>query len=419
MRTMCHVSAQTNDASSFGRVAEDGTVYVRIGETEHSVGQYPEGSAEEAMAFFTRRYDAIAFEVHLIEQRINSGALSPAEATESLDKISAQLETPNFVGDVAGLRGRIGVLRPLIGQQKVQRREDKARRVAEAKEKKAEIVAKAEKIAASTDWRHGAQRLRDLMAEWKGLARLDKASDDELWHRFSAARTAYTKARKVHFAQDNEKREAARQAKEKLIAAAEALSDSTDWGPTSGEYRRLMQDWKNAGMAPRDVDEKLWQRFRAAQDKFFSAREAADAELDKEFEANAVVKRELLTEAEALLPVSDIDAAKRAFRDLADKWDAAGKVPRDQMKDLEGRMRKVEQAIRQAEDQQWKRSDPEKSARANDMVTKLEEAIAKLESDVARAESAGDAGKATKLAEELESRRAFLAMAEKASAEFS
>ena len=177
MRTMCNVSAQTNDAGSFGRVAEDGTVYVRIGETEQSVGQYPEGSPEEAMAFFTRRYDAVAFEVQLIEQRVHAGALSPKEATAALDKISAQLETPNFVGDVVALRARIGVLRPLVGQQKVQQREDKARRVAEAKDKKAEIVAKAEAIAASTDWRHGAQRLRDQMTEWKALARIDKASD--------------------------------------------------------------------------------------------------------------------------------------------------------------------------------------------------------------------------------------------------
>lgn len=416
---MCTVSAQTNDASSFGRVADDGTVYVRIGETEHSVGQYPEGTAEEAMAFFTRRYDAVAFEVQLLEQRVHAGALSPTEATESLDRINTQLEQPNFVGDVVGLRGRLGVLRPLIGQQKVQRREDKARRVAEAKQQKQEIVAKAEKIAASTDWRHGAQRLRDLMTEWKGLARLDKSADDELWHRFSAARTAYTKARKAHFAQDNERREQARVAKEKLIAAAEQLSDSTDWGPTSGEYRRLMQDWKAAGMAPRDVDEDLWRRFRAAQDKFFQARDAADAEQDKEFEANAEVKRQLLVEAEALLPISDLDAAKRAFRDLADRWDAAGKVPRDQMKDLEGRMRKVEQTIRQAEDKQWKQSDPEKSARANDMVLKLQEAIAKVEADLEQARAKGDAAKVAKLEDELESRRSFLAMAEKASADFS
>lgn len=416
---MCPVSAQSNDASSFGRVAEDGTVFVRIGETEHAVGQYPEGSAEEAMAFFTKRYDAIAFEVQLVEQRIHAGTVSPTEATAAIDKVVEQLEHPNFVGDVVSLRARLDALRPLVGQQKVQRREDKARRTAEARTKKQEIVERAEKIAAGRDWRNGAQKLRDLMTEWKGLARLDKSTDDELWHRFSAARTAYTKARKAHFAEDNERRDQARVVKEKLIKEAEALSSSTDWGPTSAAYRRLMQDWKAAGMAPRDVDEALWQRFRAAQDVFFSARTEADKAQDQEFEANAEVKRALLVEAEALLPVTDLDQAKRALRDIGEKWDAAGKVPRDQIKELEGRMRKVEQEIRALEDRQWRTSDPEKSARANDMVTKLRDAIAKVEADLEKARSAGDDKKAQKLEDELSSRREFLAMAEKASADFS
>ena len=404
-------------ASSFGRVAEDGTVFVRIGEVEHTVGQYPEGSAEEAMAFYTKRYDAVAFEVHLTEQRIHAGTLSPNEALESIDKLTAQLDQPNFVGDVIGLRGRLSLLRPLVGQQKVQRREDKARRVEESRVAKQALVEKAEKIAAGRDWRHGSQKLRDLMTEWKALPRLDKASDDELWHRFSTARTAYTKARKAFFAEDSEKRDGARLAKEKLIAAAEALSGSTDWGPTSSEYRRLMQDWKAAGMAPRDVDEKLWQRFRAAQDVFFNARAAADAEQDKEFAANAEVKRGILVEAEALLPVKDVEATRRVFRDLADKWDEAGKVPRDEMKDLEGRMRKVEQAIRSVEDNQWKRTDPEKSARADGMIGQLQAGIADLESKIAAA--SGDEKKVAKLQAELESKQAFLQMAEKAAADFS
>ena len=105
-----------------------------------------------------------------------------------------------------------------------------------------------------------------------------------------------------------------------------------------------MRQWKAAGPAPRDVDDALWKRFRGAQDTFFGARDAANAEQDAEFAANAEVKEELLVEAEALVPVTDLEAAKRAFRDIAERWDAAGKVPRDRMKELEGRIRKVEQA---------------------------------------------------------------------------
>ena len=207
--------------------------------------------------------------------------------------------------------------------------------------------------------------------------------------------------------------------KERLATEAEGLAESTDWGPTAGRFRDLMRQWKAAGPAPRDVDEKLWQRFRGAQDTFFGARDAAQAEQDQEFAANADVKEKLLVEAEALVPVRDLDAAKRSFRDIGERWEAAGKVPRDRIKELEGRLRKVEQQIRTAEDEQWKRTDPEKSARADDMVSKLEAAIADIEADLAAARAAGDDKRVADLEDNLASRRSFLDMARRASADYS
>src|SRR3546814_15316774 len=171
-----------------------------------------------------------------------------------------------------------------------------------------------------------------------------------------------------------------------------------------------MRGWKAAGPAPRDVDEALWNRFRGAQDAFFGARDAANAELDKEFEANAVVKEGLLVEAEALLPVTDVEAAKKAFRDIADRWDEAGKVPRDKIKPFEARMRKVEQAIRGVEDEKWKKSDPEKSARADDMIGKPEQAIADIETDLDKPRAAGNQQKVKELEDNLASRKDFLDM---------
>lgn len=404
-------------------MAEDGTVYVRVGDTEHSVGQYPEGTAEEAMAFFTRRYEQVAFEVQLLEQRTRSAKLGPDEATTAIEQLEEQLRTPNFVGDVVSLVARLDALRPLIATQRERRREERARRLEQARGRKEELVATAEGIAARQDWRNGANRLRELLDEWKALPRLERSADDALWHRFSAARTTYTKARKAHFAEMDQKRAGAQAVKERLAAEAETLADSTDWGPTTVRYRTLMQDWKAAGPAPRAVEEDLWQRFRGAQDRFFAARDAANAEMDKEFGANAEVKLGLLTEAEALLPElqsgsADIPAVKRTFRAIADRWDAAGKVPRDQVKDLEGRMRKVEQAIRGVEDDRWRRTDPEKSARADDMVTKLRDAITKVESDLDAARSRGDDNAVRRLEADLSSRRSFLEMAERTAAEF-
>ena len=411
----------TSDQSGhpWGRVADDGTVFVKTDDGERSVGQYPEGTPEEALKFYTDRFDALAFEVDLLDQRIKSGVMSPEEAAESVRTVRGQVADANAVGDLGSLLGRLDSFGEVIGQQREARKVERAEKQAEAKVEKERIVAEAEKLAAGNDWRNGANKLRDLLDKWKALPRIDRASDDSLWRRFSTARTAYTKARKSHFADQHEKRESARVVKERLVKEAEALTDSTEWGPTSGEYRELMRRWKIAGPAPRDIDEELWKRFRAAQDNFFSARDAANAAQDAEFAANAEVKEKLLVEAEGLVPVTDLETAKTAFRSISERWDAAGKVPRERMKDLEGRIRKVEQAIRAVEDEQWKRTDPEKSARADDMVSKLEDAIAKIESDLAAAQSAGNETKAKELTENLESRQAFLEMARRAAEEYS
>jgi hypothetical protein len=405
--------------SEWGRVAEDGTVYVRTGDGERAVGQYPEGTPEEALAFFAKRYDELAGSVHLLEQRVQAGVVSPDEATDSVRTLRTQVVDAHAVGDLTSLVGRLDALGPVISQQRQARRAERAEKTAAAKAEKERLVVEAEKLGDGNDWRNGANKLRQLLDEWKALPRIDRASDDALWKRFSGARTSYTRRRKAHFAEQNEKRESAKVVKQRLVKEAEAIAGSREWGPTASTYRDLMRQWKAAGPAPRDVEDDLWTRFRAAQDTFFGARDEAMAAQDSEFAANAEAKQKLLVEAEALLPVTDVAAAKRAIRDISERWDAIGKVPRDQIRPLEDRMRAVEQAIRGLEEEQWRRSDPEKSARADDMVAKLEQAIGKVESDLEKARAAGDAKRVADLEENLASRRSFLEMAQRASADYS
>jgi hypothetical protein len=410
-------------ATAWGRVAEDGTVYVRTADGERSVGSYEAGTPAEALEFFSKRFEELEGKVHLLEQRVASGRLAPEEATSSIKALREQVVDAHAVGDLVALAARLDALGPVIATQRAARKEERAQKSAESKAEKEKIVAEAERLAESTDWRNGANRLRDLLATWKELPRLDRATDDALWRRFSTARTTYTRHRKAHFAEEHERRDGARVIKERLAQEAEALASSTEWGPTAGKYRDLMREWKAAGPAPREVDDQLWQRFRGAQDAFFGARDAANAALDQEFAANAEVKDQILVEAEALVTQVqsegvDLEAVKKTFRDLADRWDAAGKVPRDRMKDLEGRMRKVEQAIRAVEDEQWSRSDPEKSARADDMIGKLEAGIAETQARLDKANAAGDAKKVKDLEGELANKQAFLDMARKAAADF-
>ncbi|HEU4946834.1 MAG TPA: DUF349 domain-containing protein [Kribbella sp.] len=404
---------------SWGRVADDGTVYVRTKDGERAVGQWPDANPEEALAFYTRRYDALAFEVDLLEKRVQAGTVSPDDARAAVKKVTAAIDEAQAVGDLGGLQARLDALTPLVAQQRERRKAERAAKVEEARAAKTKIATEAETIAAGTDWRHGVTRLRELLDEWKALPRLDKSSDDELWHRFSSARTTYTRHRKQHFAELSSKRDEAAAVKERLAAEAEQLASSTDWGPTSGRFRDLMRQWKAAGPAPREVDDKLWARFRTAQDTFFGARDAIQAEENVEQQANLQQKEALLVEIEAILPVRDAKTARDQLRDLLDRWDAIGKVPRDSMRAIDARLRAVEQAVKAAEDEVWNRSNPEARARAEATVSQLEALIADLEAQAAKAESQGNARKANEAREAAEARRTWLAEAQKALSDFS
>lgn len=402
-----------------GRVDDDGNVYVTTAAGERLVGQWPGGDHEAALAFYRTRYEGLVVEVDLLERRIVSGSLVPDEATATTSKLRESVLAAQAVGDLDGLAARLDALEPLIARRREKRKAERVAKAARSKTAKEQIAAQAEQLAQGSDWRQGANRMRELLDEWKVLPRIDKQTDDQLWHRFSSARTTYTRRRKQHFTELHERRDTARAVKEKLVVEAEALATSTDWGATARAYRELMQKWKAAGGAEKDVDDALWKRFRGAQDTFFGARDAENSKLDEEYAANAVVKQQLLLEAEKLVPVQDAKLARETFRTLADRWDAAGKVPRDQMSDLEARFKRIEQAVRGADDDRWRRSNPEGQARAADTVAQLETTIASLRADLEKAEAAGNQKKTNDARAAIEARQAWLDQARQALTEFS
>lgn len=377
--------------AGFGRVDADGTVYVRTADGERSVGQVPDVSPDEALAFFVRRYENLVVEVNNLENRVASGAASPDEARRVTKTLRASVMNANAVGDLDALAARLDALLPKLDEAAEARRQARKQAAEEALAAKEAMVAEAEALAAGTDWRRGVDRFRALLEQWKALPRVDRATDDALWHRFSSARTAYTRRRKAQFAEVAEVREAARKAKEKIIAEAEQIASSTDWGATAAEFRDLMARWKAAGAAPRAVDEKLWQRFRALQNQFFDARTAAQNATDAEHEANLRAKEAMLAEAEAgLLPVTDLATAKEQFRDFLSRYNEIGHVPRNAIRGLDNRVRALESAIREAEDEEWRRTDPEARKRAEDTIAMFTSHIAKLEEKLAAAEAKGD-----------------------------
>ncbi|MFJ9339384.1 DUF349 domain-containing protein [Streptomyces sp. NPDC101733] len=402
----------------WGRVDETGTVYVRTSEGEQVVGSWQAGTPEEALAYFERKYEGMVVEIGLLERRVRTTDLSAKDAQTAIEHLRTQVDEHHAVGDLAALRVRLDKLVATVDSRREERKVEKAKQADEARGAKDALVVEAEELAQSDQWRSAGERLRALVDIWKGLPRLDRKSDDELWHRFSHARSAFSKRRKAHFAALDAQREDARKAKEKLVAEAESLSKSTDWGPTAARYRELMDSWKAAGRAQRESEDDLWNRFRGAQDVFFAARGEVFAERDAEQIENLKLKEELAVEAEKLVPVTDLKAARAAFRSLNERWEAIGHVPRDARPKVEGRMHTVERAIQETEEGEWRRTNPEARARAAGLTGQLQAAVDKLRGQVDSARAAGNNSKADKLSRELEGRQALLDQALKGLEEF-
>ncbi|MCX4720736.1 DUF349 domain-containing protein [Streptomyces virginiae] len=402
----------------WGRVDETGTVYVRTSEGEQVVGSWQAGTPEEALAYFERKYEGLVVEIGLLEKRVRTTDLSAKDAQTAIDHLRTQVDEHHAVGDLDALRVRLDKLVTTVESRREERKVAKAKQTDEARAAKDALVVEAEQLAQSDQWRSAGERLRALVDIWKGLPRLDRKSDDELWHRFSHARSAFSKRRKAHFASLDAQREDARKVKEKLVAEAESLSKSTDWGPTAARYRELMADWKAAGRAQREAEDDLWNRFRGAQDVFFAARSEVFAERDAEQIENLKLKEELADEAEKLVPITDLKAARAAFRSLNERWEAIGHVPRDARPKVEGRMHSVERAIQEAEEGEWRRTNPEARARAAGLTGQLQAAVDKLREQIDAARAAGNNAKADKLSRELEGRQALLDQALKGLEEF-
>ena len=360
-----------SDPRKFGRVADDGTVFLMTVGGQRVVGSWQAGDPDAAFAHFGRRFDDLATEVTLMETRLASGTGDARKIKTAAAALAESLATANVLGDVDTLATR---LTAIADQAAEAAQADRARRDeqrAELTARKEALAVEAEDIAVnSTQWKTAGDRMRAIVDEWRTITGLDRKTDEALWKRYSAARDGFNRRRGAHFAELDRERVGVKEAKERLCERAEELSDSTDWAPTAAKFRDLLNEWKAAGRASKDLDESLWQRFKAAQDTFFAARNAVSAERDAEFQTNGEAKAKLVAEAERI-DIDNLDAARAALRAITDKWDAIGNAPKERAADLDRRLRAVEKKIRDASESS--RADPEAQARAEQFRARAEQ----------------------------------------------
>ena len=418
-------AALIGDPAKFGRVGEDGTVYVITPTGDRAVGSYPGKSPEEALAYFVKKFEMAASEVALLAARIRSGAMVPSDAHEAVNKLRTQITELNGVGDLANLATSLEKIPALISEHEgayqarkaAQNAEREARKV-EAEAIKEKIVAEAESLIDSVAWKVTTARLKELLDDWKKAPRLDKKIDAALWKRFSSSRNKFDKRRRVHFSNLDSEQKKVASTKEVIVKEAESLANSREWLNTAKRYKELMDQWKASGRGKKSADTALWNRFKTAQDTFFKAKNA-DMDKRKNSMVENLAKREaMIVEFEALLPISDFRSAKNKFYDLMGKWQKIGMTDRKKRSTFDARIKKVEDEINELERNFQRKSDPSAKAQANKVVQGLAEAIENYEKQAAKAEAAGQTAKAMVAREAAAARRGWLEQAQKGLTEF-
>ncbi|AHI23000.1 DUF349 domain-containing protein [Corynebacterium vitaeruminis] len=392
--------AKASDPSQWGRVAEDGSVFLITADGERLIGSWQAGTPAEGLAHYAARFEDLVTEVELLEARLQSHPNDAEHIKQQAGELIASLPEATVIGDVAGVEKRLNALIHGADDAGERAKEEKQARRADAIARKEKLAEEAEEIAEkSTDWKDAGDRIRAILEEWKTIRGIDRKTDDALWKRYSRARDAFNRRRGSHFAELDRGRAAAKRLKEELVERAEQLKDSTEWNETARAFRDLMAEWKKAGRAPRDIDDKLWAAFKAAQDHFFNARNALNDQRDREFEANADAKLALLKEYDPQIdPASGLDEARAKLRELQQKWEEIGYVPRNRVREFEDKIQAIEERVESAANAQWRRTDPEAQARAAQFVAKVKDFEAQAEAMEAKGN--------TKKAEELRAQAA-------------
>lgn len=386
--------SETTNEQPWGRVDENRTVFVREGDSEREVGQFPDGTAEEALAYYERKFADLAGVVTLLEARVARGTAS-GDVAELVSKLQEQLVAPAAVGDLNSLRARVeklgGKASELTEKQQAEREAAKQQAV----EQREAIVAEAERLSAQPEqsirWKETGQAFEQLFNDWQAAQRggpqLPKSVADALWKRFRSARQTFDTARRAHFAQLDATNKDVKHRKERLISQAEALAPRGIDGIPA--YRTLLDEWKTAGRASRKLDDQLWARFKAAGDLLYQAKAAEVAQTNEEYAANLTAKQALLDEyADGLLAQTDLVAARKRLTELQLKWDEVGRVPRESVRDIEGRIRKIEDHVKSLEDEHWRKTNPETKARSEGLRGQLEASIAELKAEIENAKDA-------------------------------
>ena len=197
--------------------------------------------------------------------------------------------------------------------------------------RKTELCEKVEAIAqeenkGAGDWEKHTKQIIDIQTQWKTIGFAPQKMNVKIFERFRAAcddffakKAEYFKSLKAKFAENAAK-------KQKLVELAQALQDSTDWKSTSDKLIALQKEWKTIGMVPKKLGDQLWNDFLSACNKFFEARNAANAGTRSAERENLARKRDIIAQLKALADEAG-DNLQEKVQQLVDEYQSVGHVP--------------------------------------------------------------------------------------------
>ena len=398
--------------NQFGRVDAENNVFVTDG-TERKVGQYPGVTPEEALAYFVRKFEDLAAQVRILEQRV-ANKVDSHGMKKIAAKLAEDLKEPAAVGDLSDLRRRVANLDEKIAKLVSEKSESNKEASAQALKARLTIAERAEAIAnqdgAKTQWKTSGAEMTGLFEQWQALqkngSKVPKSEADAIWKRFSSARTKFETAKRGYFAGLDATNKQTKAKKNSIVEAAEALA--AKGSDDIAAYRKLLDEWKNSGRTPGKSDDALWARFKAAGDTIFSKKSETAVVENASMEKNLAAKTELLKEAESIDPEKDLSAAKKSLQSIQQRWEKAGKVPKEKLRETEDKLRAIEAKVRKVEEDHWRKSDPAAIERSNSVTAQLEDSIRKLAEALDKAKASNDEKKIKDATEALDARKAWL-----------
>lgn len=400
-------------SNQFGRVDEENNVFVIENGIERKVGQYPGVPMAEALAYFERKFQELEANVRILEQRVKNNA-DPVSISKAVERLSLELTEPAAVGDLADLRSRVAKIAPDVEQL----RQEKAQAIKQAIEAvlkaRTEIANRAKLLAdkdpKKTQWKNASKEMNELFEKWqatqKNGPKVPRKESDAIWKIFSQARTKFEANKRAFFSELAAETKNIRAKKNELVKKAEALvAKGSD---ASNDYKKLLDEWKKSGRSVGKQDDSLWERFKAAGDAIYDHRKEVIAKEQVEFQANYETKLGIIAEAEMIDPSKNLPEAKKQLLALQQRFEKAGKVPKDKLRETEDRMRAVEKRVRDAETEAWRKSDPATIERTNGVLSQLSDSIEKLEADLEAAKAKSDSRKIEELSSALAARRSWL-----------